>query len=190
MKKLVLGALLAAVAIFVWGFLFWATPLSAPVFKQAPDEAAVTQSLAANLPATGTYYIPDPRSDAADFEARHQAGPLVTIFYREAGTPAMTPTVFLLGFLHMFISMLLAGLLLRLAAPALRTYGSKVVFVVLAGVAVGVWGNLGDPIWYYQPWTYHLMTTLYDIIAWGLGGLILARFVQAEHKSAGQYAGA
>ena len=52
MKNLVLGALLAAVVLFAWGFVFWALIPNAGV-QMHPDEAALQQHLAEGIPETG-----------------------------------------------------------------------------------------------------------------------------------------
>lgn len=187
MKPLILGTLLASLAVFVWGALFWATPLSAPALQHAPDAPAVAATLAAQLPATGTYFLPDPAAGAMDADAwaaQHRAGPLVTIHYRRAGAEPMSAATFALGFLQIAAAMLLVALLLRRVASALGGYGARVAFVVLLGVLGVVWSNLGQPIWYFYPWTYPLFTSLYDVVAFALGGAILARFVVPKAQRA------
>lgn len=181
MQRLFLGAFLAAVAVFFWGFVFWGTPLSSFVMTPAPEGAALAATLDAALPETGVYFLPDmpDGSDEAALEA-HRAGPIATVFFRREGANPMGAGVFVGGFLHMFFSMLLLGLVLRAAAPALPTFARRAAFVFLAAVAVAVWANLGKPVWYFQPWDYHLGTAFYDIVAWTLAGLILARIAVAE----------
>lgn len=184
MGRLVVGSLLAAAALFVWGFLFWATPLSAPLTAHTGETTALAEALTAALPGSGVYYLPDPSAGEEVFLEAHRAGPIATIYYRQEGAEAMAPGVFLLGYLHMALSALLIGLLLRAAAPALPGYGRRVAFVVVAGVAANVWAHLGQPIWFFHPWGHPLGTAVYGIVAWGLAGLVLARFAVPRAEAA------
>jgi hypothetical protein len=106
------------------------------------------------------------------------------ITFRREGTDPMAPSVFLLGFLHMLASAFLLALALRTAAPALRAYGARVAFVALVGLFVGVWAHLGEPIWWHQPWGFHVLAAAHDVIGLGLAGLVLARFVRPEPEMA------
>jgi hypothetical protein len=179
MRSLLPGAVLAAVVLFVWGFLVWGLMPVNP-FIPIPDEAAVSAALLEQLPATGHYLLPGDDSDMDAFVQRHREGPLAMITFRREGTNPMAPSVFLFGYLHMLASTLLLGLALRTAAPALRRYGARVAFVALVGLFVGVWAHLGEPIWWHQPWGFHLLSAAYDVIGLVLAGLVLARFVRPE----------
>ncbi|MDX1548809.1 MAG: hypothetical protein R3247_17555 [Rhodothermales bacterium] len=180
MKKLLLGTFLATLTLFIWGFLFWGTPWPNPAFQHLDleDEVAVWESLRDHIPASGTYYFPDVQREGG-FEAaaaRHDEGPLATVMIHAEGMPVMSPAVFVLGFLHMFVSALLMALLLRTAAPALTTYRRRAGFVASVGLVVAVWANLGEPVWNYHAWSFELMQAAYDWTSWILAGLVLARF--------------
>lgn len=176
------GALLAAILMFAWGYVFWATPLSESAFRQAPDNQKLAQVLKQTIPATGTYLVPDgePTSDA--HIERYKRGPIATVFYREAGTNPMRPSTFLLGLVHMFVTTLCIGGALWLAKGALPSYLGRVGFVGLIGLAVAIWANLGDPIWWHRPWEYQIYTAVYDAVAWLLAGLVLAAFVRQRQR--------
>ena len=68
-------------------------------------------------------------------QKRHLEGPLVEVIYRKEGVDAMSPGYFAMGFVHMALSALLAGALLSLAAPALRSY-------VAGSASPPSWGSL------------------------------------------------
>ena len=57
MGRVILGSIVAAIAMFIIGFIFFATPLNKLSYATLGnmEAASVQQSLAANLPKTGTY---------------------------------------------------------------------------------------------------------------------------------------
>ncbi len=181
MKRILIGSVLAAVVLFVWGFLFWGVSgLADAVMDPAPDEAALSQKLAEVLPKTGVYLLPYPPSSPTDeFVRRHEAGPLAQIFFRREGTNPMGGGVFLGGFLHMLVSALVMAFALSLVLPAAPGYGARVKVVLLAGLAGAIYSNLGKPIWWHQTWDYHFLTFVYDFTSWVLAGLVLAKFVRS-----------
>jgi hypothetical protein len=83
--RALIGAVAAAVAMFIIGFIFFATPLNGIGTRSVEDAqaAAVQTALAQNLPATGTYAVP---SDAtAGQTTLYGRGPIATIHYTVSG---------------------------------------------------------------------------------------------------------
>ena len=166
MKNLALGALLAAVVLFAWGFVFWGL-IPTPGMHMHPDQAALQQYLSESIPETGAYYVPYPAgADDAEAVARHEAGPLAFLFIRMQGESMMPPSMMIGGFIHMLITALLIGMLLRMLLPSLPTWRNRVLFVVLAGIAAAFWSDLAWPIWWRTPWTFFVWMAVYDIIGW------------------------
>ena len=185
MKQVLIGAAVSAVAMFFWGFLFWAaTPLPySMVMRAAPDEVAVGQKLRELLPESGVYLIPNPASGASPEELgkRQAAGPVAQIFVRREGA-TMGAGVFVSGLVHYFVSALIAGLILTIALPAAPAYGTRVKLVFLAGLAGSVFSELGKPIWWPHPWSHALLEFSYDATIWLIGALILAKFVKGQAR--------
>lgn len=177
MKRLLIGTTLAAIALFVWGFLYWgAVPFAWRIIGPAPDEAALQAALGEALPEPGAYFLPHPfTGDPEAHAARAKAGPIVTVLIHRGQDPN-DPTSMVGGFVHMWISALLIGLLLRRFAPA--TVGAAIGVAATAGLAAAVWANLGRPLWYAQPWGYHLLFAIYEFVGWVVAGAVLARFVR------------
>lgn len=178
MKQLTLGSLAAAVAMFIWGSIFWANPLPYTMLQQAPDDAAAGQALLAEFPETGTYLVPGLDHEPDILNDLHTGGPVAMLFIRREGANPMSASVFIGGFLHMLITAFLIALLLRGVVSALPHYKQRLLFVLAAGVTVAVWSNLGMPVWWHQPWTFHLLTAVYDVGAWLAAGAVLAYFIQ------------
>ena len=180
MKRILIGSVLAAVVLFLWGFVFWGlSGVSNAVMGPVPDEAALSQKLSEALPRSGVYLLPyPPAQPTEEFMKRHRAGPLAQIFYRREGADPMGGGVFAAGFLHMFVSVLVMAIALNLVRPATSSYGARVKLVLVAGLAGAIYSNLGKPIWWHQSWEYHLLGFVYDFTSWVLAGLVLARFVR------------
>jgi hypothetical protein len=105
------------------------------------------------------------------------AGPLARVNIVHSPGPAMAPSIFVYGFLHNFVACFLIGLLLLKAAPVLATYGARVGFVLLAGVTTAFFVEIAAVIWWRMPLINQLLSALYDVLAWLIAGLILARFL-------------
>lgn len=184
------GALLSAVIFMVWGFLFWAI-LESPqgVLDPVPNEAGVMQVLKESLPATGSYFFPshpgeEPGTDhAAEFEiymTRHRAGPIGLIHFRGSGVDPLSPDVYLFGFLHFFVSSLIAAFLLVLAIPIFDTYVHRVIFLTGLGIFGVVAVKFTEPIWWRLPWAFHLHVALFLVVGWFLSALVMAWIIRPE----------
>jgi hypothetical protein len=192
MFKVVGGALLAAVVLMVWGAVFWMVlPFHHFVLKPLPGGDAVVKAMKENIPETGVYLYPwcDGTCDGTASESQraaveerlmkqHREGPLVKVVYHKEGLDPMQPATFVNGFLHHFLSALLAGGLLTLALPSLKSYGSRVAFVFLLGVFAAVAVNLTEAIWLHQPWAYTLFYVSMYVSNWLLAGLAMALVIK------------
>jgi hypothetical protein len=150
--------------------------------KKTADDAAAGRALLQHFPATGVYVVPNP--DGPDMEKLHTAGPIATVHIRTAGAPAMQPSMLLLGYLNYFVSCLVLAAVLNRVLPALTPYRCRVGISTMIGLIVAVFGSLGNPIWWSQPWPYHLVCALYDVLAWLIAGLILAKFIRPAEDAA------
>jgi hypothetical protein len=180
MKKLFVGSLLAAVAMFIFGAVYWSSSIMSAGAREVTDDAAAQVMLREMFPETGIYWIPGMSLYAEDpesYTALHEAGPVAMInILHDPGQP-MAPRTFAAGFLHEWVVCFLIGLLLLRAAPALPSYGSRVGFITMAGFVMAVFVDLGAVIWWHMPLALQLADGLYNVIAWLLAGLVMARFV-------------
>lgn len=177
MARFVVGVILAAVVMSVWGALLWLGPGVPAIFHQVPEEEALADELLAQLRGSGAYLIPwDPDDPEATAE-RMAEGPLATIHFHRDGRESWNLRILIGGFVHLLISALLLALVLRMVVPALPRYPDRARFVVLFAVAAAVFANLEQPIWWHQSWGFHLVHALYDFGAWLGAGLVLAAFV-------------
>lgn len=183
--RIVLSALLAAVAIIIWGFIFWvALPFGAATLKTVPNEDALRSTLSQNLTESGAYHFPAMNPNAVDkaeaekaFREKSLAGPRgLLVFMKEGGEP-MAPATIVWGFVFSFVAALVMAGLLAMALPALPAYGERVLFVTLGGLFATITVNAGYYNWWYFPLGFILATGIFTVLAWLIAGLIMARTI-------------
>jgi len=188
MKQVAIGGVLAAVAVFLWGFAFWATPLSYNAFNHtSPEtESQVAAALRSAGLADGAWQIPDPMAggDAADMARRYADGPIVSMHIRNAGVPMMNPMVMLNGWLHMLVTFSLLALLVHGLRNRLPTWRDRFRLVAFIGVIAAIYANLGNPVWFYQSWTHHGLIALYDLVSYLIAGAVIAWAVRPDASAA------
>jgi hypothetical protein len=182
MLKLALGAFVAGIAMFVWGFVYWGLGIVDGFSHVSPEgEAAITQALKANLSADGTYMLPDMKNGTMDeFSTRMSAGPFTQIHYHAAGATMGDPMVMLKGFVHMLITAALLAFTLQMLAPATPSYLDRLKVMALIGFTAAFFMHLGNPIWWHHDWLNASVLFLYDFAAYVIAGAVLAYFVAPQ----------
>ncbi|CAN5336509.1 hypothetical protein BH24PSE2_BH24PSE2_24470 [soil metagenome] len=185
MSRVTIGAVLAAIAMFIWGFMFWGvSPLPYSVLERVADDAETQAALLDHFPASGAYLIPGNMSEEAVYTELHEAGPVAFVQFSREGRPVMAPSVFLYGFLHMLVTAFLIGWLLRMAAPGLHGYLQRLGFVTIAGLAASFFAHVGAIVWWGLPAGWILLTAVYDLTAWIVAGFVLAGFASSAARDA------
>ncbi len=179
MKRLVSGILLATIAAFFWGFLYWgANPLPYSVWKQTNDDQAAQQALREHFPESSTYYLPGMYNDEETLSRLSEAGPVGFVHISLEGRPVMQPDTMIQGFLLILVTVVIAALILQLAA--LPTYGQRLKLAVLVGLAGAVMIDFGQSVWWHISWAWKLQGAIYDFTVWVVIGLVLAKFIRPE----------
>lgn len=182
MIRLLIGSLVAAVATFLLGFVFFATPVSELGYKTASIESQkAVQDALRTLGETGTYYVPDGETPGA--VALHEAGPTAIVKVNMQGSPSSDPAVLARGFAHMAFSMLVLGLFLWVLRNALPTFASRVMPVLFLAAVAAIWTRLGEPIWWRTDWANALYSAGTDFASLAVGGLIMALFVPRSRRT-------
>lgn len=176
MKAILLGSLLAAAAIYLWGVVFWTvSPLPQRVARTTQNPVAAEAAFVEHFPEPGVYRLPGLDDD--EYAGLH-ADDVIAIFPVNIADRLDKPGGTLaIGFLHALVAMLLMSLLMRLVGDALGSYGDRVVFVLLAGIVVAFWGRLAGVVWWSLPLPWQVWSAVYDVSTWLVAGLVLARFV-------------
>lgn len=186
MIKLAIGSFAAAVAMFVTGFIFFATPIGMIAYSSANEtqSAAVQAALAANLPQTGTYMVPDPSTQSGT--TLYGQGPVATVFYNSKGFSLSDMSGIGYGFLQELIVCILLAAALSTLDRRIPDFASRAKIVVLFSIAASAMINLGNPIWLHHDWSYWTYTCIADAAMLIVAGLVIARWflpVAAEMAS-------
>jgi general stress protein CsbA len=172
-----LGAVAAAVALFVLGFIFFASGLQNLAIGDVDNIQAATirQALAANLPETGTFSVPD--DSTAEQTVMYGQGPIATIHYNSRGFAIGDPLVLLGGFIHMFVVALLMAAGLLTLSKYVASRGERVRLLLLGAIGAALFIHLREPIWFHHDWTA-------DVVSLTVGGLIILKLLPRAAHSA------
>ncbi len=183
MVRLILSAAMAAVAMLVAGFIFFASPLNGIGTRTLGDEQAAQMqaSLKQIIPATGTYAVPNP--DTAAQTVMYGGGPVATVHFNASGYAAGDATMLLWGLALNFITALLAGLGLLALGGRASDFPSRARLVVLLAAGASLYIHLGRALYLHHDLTNVLFTMVGDGLALALGGLVVAWFLPSPAPS-------
>jgi hypothetical protein len=175
--RALIGAVAAAVAMFIIGFIFFATPLSKIGTGTLDNSraAAVQQSLASNIPETGTYFVPS--GDTPEQTVMYGRGPVATVHYNSSGFSVSDPSVMIGGFVQMLIAALLLAVALYTLSAYVSRFSDQVRIMVLAVLAVTVFTRLGEPIWYHHDWGQAIYLFIAESLSLIVAGLIILKLL-------------
>lgn len=183
--KLILGSLLAGLAIFIYGFvsfgvLKWHHP------KSLKTDAAVVEAVKAAAPEPGMYLIPSQlradgshRSEAEWMQASAE-GPFVLAMIRPGANRRPMVSYMTAAFTYAVIQALLLGLILRRARLG---YGPTVALGALIGLFVAASSWLPASNWYEYPVGYWAPYVVDYVVQGVLASAILGKFVLAPRGS-------
>jgi hypothetical protein len=183
--RVIIGAIPAAFAMFILGFVFYASGLQRLTIGAVDDvpAAAIQRSLMENLPATGTYTVPDPGESAAQ-GVMYGQGSIATIHYNSGRYAVPDTGSLVLGLLLDFIVALLIGAALIGIDRRVPDFASRGKLVVLIAVASAAYINLLGPIFYHHGWAHFIYRFLADAVTLSAGGLIIARWFLSSPRAA------
>ena len=179
MARMILGAALAALAMFFIGFIFFGPLGLLDLAVGNIDDAkagAIQQTLAANLPHTGTYFVPMAEASAAQ-TVMYGQGPIATIHYNTGGFAATDTTSLVGGLVFNFIIALLIGLALLGIDRRVPDFASRARVAVIIAIAATAYTHLGEPIYYHHDWAHFIYLFIADGAAIAAAGLIVAWFL-------------
>jgi len=176
MGRVLIGSIAAALAMFVIGFIFYATPLNriATGSLDNAQAATVQRALAANLPGNGSFHVPS--TTTPEQTVMYGQGPIATIHYNINGYSSADPKTMIGGLVLDLVTALLIGVALIGIDRRVPDFASRARLVVLFALAASAYMHLGNPIWYHHGWTHFIYLFLVDALTLAAGGLIIARW--------------
>lgn len=177
-KRVVLGVVLATLAFWMWGFLYWVVnPLPYQSLTPVADEAAAGDALRRHFPDEGTYLLPQP-FDGDELAERFEAGPIAFVHMTSVGgRPQMEPLGLVAGFVLDLVLVLVIAWLMGRLIGCLPTYGSRIVLCLAIGLVVVLFANVGNVVYWYLPVGWQLHMALYYLTSMLVVGLVLGRFI-------------
>ena len=178
MKKFLLAPALAALAIFVWGFIYWGLPHYLPYksLGQVTDDSATALAIGKMFPASGAYLIPSPRLGEAKMGELALRGPTVEVHIsKEPIRSADQARRMAFGFVHLFVICLLLTFILSKFEKAFETWMCRVMFCVTLGVLAGIY-EFSQVIWWHHSLGWTLIHAVYVFTEYVIAGLVLAKF--------------
>jgi hypothetical protein len=187
-KKLLLGALIGGVILFVWGAVsHMLLPIATMGLHSFTNEETVKQAVIANAPRSGVYFLPYMQQEGLTEEQQNAAferamqGPVLFVAVR-LGRASSFGTLLIIQFLiDIFTALLLTALLLN-ARP--MGYAQRVLFVVVVALVVGISALLPDWNWYNFGLAYTAGEFFGLLIGFALAGLVLAKIANPQPTTA------
>ena len=174
-KALIKGTIVGSIILFLWMMISWMVlPWHAATLGKFSHEESVSSVIMANTSESGIYILPNAQSDAyseAHLEAMKKGPTAFTAIRRDGFNPA-SPAPYINSFIIYLVGALIATFLL-LQARSL-SFGGRVWFITLFGVAVGVLANFPNWNWWGFSTSFTLVGFADYVIGWFLAGLGIA----------------
>jgi len=184
MGRVVVGAIVAGIVVFVWGAVsHLATPLGMMGIRPIPGEDKVLGEMKDAIREPGFYHFPGKvATDASEsekkaWEAKVKQGPTGILIIHPEGGEAMSPRQLGTELATNIISAFLAALLLTQVRSG---FGGRVLFVTGLGLFGFVITSVPYWNWYGFPLDYTGAQAIEKLVGWFLAGLVLAAIVRPK----------
>jgi hypothetical protein len=181
-KKLIRGAVIGGVIVFLWCLVSWMVlPWHSAVFNSFTDEQSVANAISSNAPVSGVYILPNTfqyndSTPAAEMQKGMQLmknGPTMFASVQIQGMGQKTVRPFIVSLIIQIIG---AGIVtwMVLQTRAL-SYKNRVWLVTLYGIAIGLLGIFPAWNWWGLSFAY-IFSIFFDlVVSWFLAGLAIAK---------------
>jgi len=177
MKRILLAGLLGGFALFVWGGLAHTVlGLGLVGVQYLPQQQAIMGTLQTSVPQSGLYVFPQPDS-AGKVPTEKAGGSYGMMIYHPSGAGASMSGQLVKELILNIVMACFAAFLLSLAT-GLTTYGSRVGFVSVLGLAVGLMTNMEYCNWYGFPLNYTIADTAIVVVGFVFIALIAGALVK------------
>lgn len=174
MKKLVIGAIVGGLLVFIWQTLSWTVlQLHEKEYTKAPGADTIMQALNSNIKEDGQFRLPwvDPNTGSEQMSKIMEdmkGKPWAVVTYHKSYDADMLTNI-LKGLAAAIISALFVCWILTTNPN--RTFGGIFIATVLIGITGFLYIPFNNHLWWEQPGA---VTNLVDVlISWGLCGIWL-----------------
>ena len=185
MNKLIVPSLIAAIAMFLWGTIFWMSPLPYGATVPIDNQVQMQQKIAQTFAQAGTYIVPSMMQPGVDQEkvmTMYEQGPNI-IAYVMPGKKAFDPSVFIKGFVHYFVVSLLLAWLFSQAFASQKSFRQKFDYISKVAFVLVLFTHGSELIWWGVPAGWILWTAFYEFIAIVVSGVVLAKTLKVEEAT-------
>jgi hypothetical protein len=190
MKKVLTPGVLGGLLVFFWSaFAHMVLPIGNMGLKTIPsNEDAVLNAMKSNIQQPGLYFMPGydmsrrlTEAEETAFQAKYEAGPTAFLIYHPTGVKTISAGPLIRQALFNILCGLIAAFIISKTAASLATRG---LMVALMGFFAWAEVNLPYWNWYRFPGDFTLGAGIDTVIAWLLGGFLIAWLIHRAEKKA------
>lgn len=173
-KPLIRCSILGGVIVFLWSMLSWMIlPIHKNMMNQFTDESRVVSEILDAAPKDGIYIYP---TWSAFADAKEKVMPSLFVNVKRNVNYGDMTAQMVIGLIMQIIG---AGLItyLLLQAKTMK-YWSRVKFVTIVGIAIALIGVAPVWNWWHFPGLWMTIEFFDIVIAWFLGGLVIAKLIK------------
>lgn len=183
MKKPVLGVVLGALTLFVWGMISWMIlPWHNSTMRKLPEEQLISDTLKTVVTEPGFYIFPHDinaagQRDQKEWVEKHKKGPVGILAYSPFGKEPMGPINFIVEILAQLITAGLVMFVLNSCRERVASLGGRVFLTALLGLLIGVAVQIPYWNWFHFPLNFTVVAMADNIVSFALLGVVMSRFV-------------
>lgn len=179
MKNVVIGALVAAVVVFVYQAMSWMVlPFHANTLKYTPQQDAILAALTSNLQEDGVYAVPNlpPGSTQEQYSEfdKSMIGKPSAIVHFDARYEGMMTSQFVWGFIIDFVAAFIVGYVMWTARTTLAGFGARVLLAFAFALFTVFQSSFMMANWWQTPWHYLSGEIIDHLLGWLIAGVWLA----------------
>jgi hypothetical protein len=191
LKSLVLGTLLGGLMAFVWSTVSWEVlGWHEKTLVKFQNDDEVSTVIASHATEDGTYILPGaPSTEGMSAEQKKnvqaalmqkmQKGPIMIAAVRRGGFGSFSRGLIIQVLSLMAAALLLTWLLLQTSG---LSYGRRVAFLAIVGLAASVIVDLPNWNWWGFSGAYTAVNLADSTITWLVAGLVIAKVAKTETK--------
>lgn len=181
LKRSLLGGLVGGLILFIWSTISWMViPWHCNNFHDFTDSSAVETVIRANVPQSGIYLLPSPKSMKSLHEQNIMpatiGGPqLFAVVHVEDSSTSMALPLVIQFISQVFTAFVITALLCKTSG---LSYKGRLSMVMALAVVMILIAYVPNWIWFHYDTAYTLVLIADLLISWFLAGLVLAKISQ------------